>query len=366
MDDRDGLNIKEKVKFAGAFIAWVIGSGFATGQEVLRFFASFGYFSYGIILLNLAGFIFLSQTIIGAGYEHKTETGFNHCKYFCGERLGTFYTWLIPVTLTFIMPVLISGAGATLQEYYGVKHFIGAAIMAAMVLCTYLIGFGRLIRIVSVIGPFIIIFSLLVGTITVARDFHNFGVVPEYEPVLRGLRSSPHWLMSSVLYLSLNFLGGSVYFTGLGMSAVNRKDALYGALFGVIAVVMAIMIMNSAILLNAGSVSSLAIPMLYLGNKISPVLGAVFSIILILGMFSSCSAMMWSVCSRFTRGGERGNRIFAILITIFTFLLSLFSFGELVGFFYPLVGYIGLVFIGCIMYKSIKKYRIRSHRDEAA
>ncbi len=355
MDKQNKCNKKEVIKFAGAFIAWVIGSGFATGQEVLQFFTSYGYLSYGVVLLNLVGFLFLGQVLLITGYEHKTETPFNHFKYFCGERVGAFYSGLIPATLVLIMSVLISGAGATLSEYYGINHYIGSAVMAGMVLCAYLIGFERLIKIVSTIGPVIIAFTLLVGTSTVIQDFNKFPEVHKYQSILSESHSAPHWIISSILYLSLNFLSGSAYFTALGISAAERKDAKYGALFGAVALILAIAIMNTAILLNAGSTATLAIPVLYLAKKISYLLGAVFSIVLILGMFSSCSAMMWSVCNRFTMGGKRGNRIFAALIAIFTFVLGLFSFNELIGVFYPLVGYIGLIFIGCVIYKGIKK-----------
>ena len=39
---------KAVVRIAGGFIAWIIGSGFATGQEVLQFFSSYGYLSYAV------------------------------------------------------------------------------------------------------------------------------------------------------------------------------------------------------------------------------------------------------------------------------------------------------------------------------
>ena len=29
------------IKIAGAYVAWVMGSGFATGQEILQFFTSY-------------------------------------------------------------------------------------------------------------------------------------------------------------------------------------------------------------------------------------------------------------------------------------------------------------------------------------
>ena len=233
----------------------------------MQFFTSYGYWSYGVVWLNLIGFLFLGQVLLATGYEHKNETSFNHFKYFCGEKLGNFYSWLIPVTLILIMPVLISGAGATLSEHYGIKHYIGSAVMAGMVLCAYFIGFERLVKIVSTISPVIIIFSLLVGTITAICDFDNFMQVSQYELTLSETQSSPHWIISSILYLSLNFLSGSAYFTELGKSADNRKDAKYGAIFGAIALVLALAIMNTAILLNSENTVALAIPVLYLAKK---------------------------------------------------------------------------------------------------
>lgn len=340
-------------KYAGGFIAWVIGSGFATGQEVLRFFTSYGSLSYGVVLVNLIGFLFIGQLILTTGYEKKAVENFNPYVHFCGRKLGTFYSWLIPVTIVLIMPVLISGAGATLHQYYGISTVFGSALMALMVLAAYLIGFEHLVRIVSAIGPVIIIFSLMVGSATVFRDFSRFGEISNYEPILSQSQSSPHWVLSSVLYLSLTFLSGSTYYTALGQSAQNRREAKYGAIVGALALIAAITIMNSAILLNGENTALLSIPMLYLAKEISYLLGAVFSIVLILGMFSSCSAMMWTVCSRFNRGGERGNRIFAVLIAVLTFTLGLFSFRDLVGTLYPMVGYLGLVYIGCVVWKGV-------------
>ena len=131
----DSCDIRAVIKFAGAFIAWIIGSGFATGQEILQFFTSYGYYSYGVVLLNLLGFLFLGQVLLTTGYDHRDERDFNHFIFFCGKKAGRFYSWLIPVTLLMIMAVLISGAGATLSEYYGINRYLGSVIMAVMVLC---------------------------------------------------------------------------------------------------------------------------------------------------------------------------------------------------------------------------------------
>jgi len=351
MNDVSDINGKNVIKYAGAFMAWVIGSGFATGQEILQFFSSFGYFSYIEILINLAGFLLVGTALLKAGYDNKDVKDFNHFKYFCGEKLGGFYSWCIPVTLLLVMSVLNSGAGATLSEYYGINHYIGAALMAGMVLLAYLAGFDNLVRIVSLIAPAIIVFSLFVGAYTVVRDFGHMADINSYQPVLSKSQNSPSWIISGILYIPLQFLCGSTYFTALGASADNRNDARWGAITGSVALILSIAVMSTAILLNGGNTAALAIPTLFLAKKISYVLGAFFSIFLILGIFSSCAAMMWSVCSFFTSAGVKHRKILATGIAALTFLLGLCSFSGLVGMLYPLIGCLGLIFVACVLSK---------------
>ena len=335
-------------------MAWVFGAGFATGQEILQFFSSYGFWSYGAVLLVLIGFLFLGQVLVVSGYEHKSETSFNHFKYFCGDKIGTIYSWLIPVILLLMMPVLISGAGATISENFGIHRYIGSAIMVTVVVFTYLMGFERLIKIVSTIVPLIIAFPLIVGSIVIFQDFNNITEVYQYTPILSESQSSPNWVISSVIYSSFIFLSGGVYFTKLGLSADNRKDVKYGSILGAVILVLAILILNTSFLLNSGNITSYAVPVLYLTNKISVLLGGVFSIVLILGIFCSCSTMMWSVCSRFIKGGIRRNRIIAVMVGVLIFVLGMVPFSKLIGILYPLIGYAGLIFVACAIYKQIK------------
>lgn len=358
MKNRDEKNsILAILKYTGAFMAWVIGSGFASGQETLQFFSSYGLASYGVVLINFAGFILLGRIIVTYGYDYKNTEKLNHFTYFCGKKLGIIYSWLIPATLVLIMSVLLSGGGSALFEYYGINRHIGSALMAFFVLYTYLVGFEKMVRVVSMISPLLIIFTLFVGTVTVIRDIGGFAEVERHVSSFDTLKASPNWVLSSVLYLSLNFLSGSTYYTALGVKAESRRSVQLGALFGAIALIISIAIMNTAILLNAENSSSLAIPTLYLAKKISYSIGAAFSVILILGIFSSCAAMMWTISGKIFPADVRKNRIAAVVVAIGTFILSMFRFTRLVNVFYPFVGYMGLLFVGCVLYKGIKNQR---------
>jgi len=355
-------SIKAKLKYAGAFIAWVIGSGFATGQEIFQFFSSYGYVSYGAVLINLLGFIFIGSILMLAGYDHKTTRKFNHFKYYCGNKLGIVYTWLVPITLILTMTVLIAASGSALYEYYNVNRYIGSGIMAAMVLIAYLIGFENMVKIVSKIGPVLIIFVLIVGSITLLNDFSNIGNIGDYSELLAISQPAPNWLLSAILYLSLNFLAGSTYYTALGRSAQNRSDAKWGAIIGAVALISVIVIMNTSYLLNAATAAHLSVPTLYLSMRISYVLGTIFTVVLMLGMFSSCSAMMWSFCNQLFADNKTKNRIVAIAVAVFTFAIGLFfTFRDLVSIFYPFIGYVGLIFIGCVVYKGVRRIFKKGH-----
>ncbi|MCL1809426.1 MAG: hypothetical protein FWG42_06665 [Clostridiales bacterium] len=350
--ENEKYDIKAIIKYAGAFIAWIVGSGFATGQEILQFFTSYGYASYGAVLINTAGFVFLGQKLLVKGYEHRAEAKFDHYRFYCGKWAGAVYSRLVPATLLLVLTVLIAASGATLSEYYGVNSSLGSATMAALVLCAYLTGFENLVRIVSKIGPVIVVFAIAVGAITLLHDFSSFGEIGRHEKILATSQVAPGWAASGVLYLSLNFLCGCTYFTALGKSAKNRKDAKWGAIAGTVALMLVIAIMNTAILLNASDAASLSVPTLYLSNKISHGLGASFSVVLMLGMFSSSSAIMWAFCNQFFTEGTWKNRLFAVATAACSFIAGLFfSFRELVGIVYPFIGYIGLVFLVCVVFR---------------
>ena len=55
---------KRAFAVAGAYIAWIMGSGFATGQEIFQFYTSYGYKSYIILIIILIGFILVGPAVL--------------------------------------------------------------------------------------------------------------------------------------------------------------------------------------------------------------------------------------------------------------------------------------------------------------
>ena len=64
------------IKYAGAFIAFMIGSGFASGQEIMQFFTSYGLWGVGGALISMFLFSWSGAVFTGHGYDHKDDLDF--------------------------------------------------------------------------------------------------------------------------------------------------------------------------------------------------------------------------------------------------------------------------------------------------
>ena len=357
------IRLKSVLKYAGAFIAWVIGSGFATGQEILQFFGSYGYGSIAVLAVNLVGFAGFGIILLTVGFDHRKETGFNHYEYYCGKTLGKVYRVIMPITLVLLIAVLISAAGATVKQYYGLDPILGSVIMAAVLISVYLAGFEKMVKIVSGISPFVICFAVFVGVYSLMRDGGNYGTIGEYTEELSEFRTAPHWLLSAMLYLSLNFLCGSTYYNAIGKTADTKKNVILGVLLGTATLLITMTAMNFAILCNAKDILEFPVPTLYLARRISDVFGSVFSVILLLGMFSSCATTVWSFCSECFAKDPKKNRIFSVITIIACTALGFVPFGSLMSVIYPMIGYSGLIFMGAVAVRGIRRLLIKKGEE---
>ncbi|MFR3272824.1 MAG: hypothetical protein ACLTQI_02610 [Slackia sp.] len=65
------------LKFASAFVAFLIGSGYASGQEIMQFFTAYGIWSIGGLLIALVLFAWLGKVLMNYGHRHR-DAGPDH------------------------------------------------------------------------------------------------------------------------------------------------------------------------------------------------------------------------------------------------------------------------------------------------
>ena len=349
------ISILNVMKIAGAYIAFIIGSGFATGQEIMQFFTSNGLYSVVSIIISLILFIYFGSTIMLCGFDYGNLKKYSPYKYFCGNKIGLFYEYFVPILLFISVIVMISGAGATLQEYYGLNYYVGCAMMTILVLIAFLFGLDSLINIIGFIGPVIVVFSLIVGLTILIQNFDGLKNISQTMMEVDLIKSGGNCFESGILYASYNMVSGLFFFTSLGSSVNIRREAKYGAVVGSLLLMIVIFVMNFALLSKVSDIYKLSIPTLYFAKSISTMFGKIFSIILLCGIFSTAAPNFWTVCDKISKSGKYNSKVISIMISILAFLCGLFPFQKLVANIYPLTGILGIILFICIFLKQISK-----------
>ena len=116
------------------------------------------------------------------------------------------------------------------------------------------------------------------------------------------------------------------------------------------------MCMNLGLLANIGDVFDKEVPTLVLANDISPIFAVVFSVIIIIGIYTTAVPMLWGVARQFAEEKTMKFYVVSLILTVVGFILGMTDFKVLVGTIYPFSGYVGLVlFIAVIYHEYIAK-----------
>lgn len=357
-------SIRNVIKYAGAFIAFMIGSGFATGQEIMQFFTSYGIYSLGGIIISMVLFSYMGSVLMGFGYKHKDNANINAFQYYCGTIFGKFLEWFIPIFLFMVVVVMISGSGATMNQYFGTPQLIGTLVMAIIVLVTNYFGLSKIVDIIGYLGPITILFTLVISLVAIMKNPAGLSNVSQamanVKDIPMATSSQNTWWLAGVLYVAYNVTGSIPFLTEMGKEANTRKEAVLGGVIGGIALMVSGLLLNVALLSYIEDIAGLEIPNLYLSDIISPAASFIFSIILICEIFSTASPMMWVAVQKF--GGEEGSkrsRIVLIILTILAFIGGQLPFGQLVGIVYPYTGYLGIVVLILVIVRTISDSKKR-------
>lgn len=344
-------------KYAGAYVAFIVGSGFATGQEISQFYTSFGLWSIGSVLLSLLLFIWVGGSMMKSGYDHRRDESFDVYSHYCGKRLGKLLTALVTVVLFCIVVMMISGAGAAMKEYYGIPVFAGSLIMAAAIYLSYCMGLNRIISVLGAIGPVIIVFSMAVGVVTLLQNPQGLTHVSEVLAAHPMKQGAPNWWGSGIFYSAYNIFGVVTFLFTLGKTAREEKEAVAGGVLGGVLLIGAILCTNLAFLANLEEVAGLSIPTLYLADRISPVIGVIFSVVLLCGIFGTAAPKLWAVCEKFTKEGTLKSKFIALGLIAVAYAAGQLPFETLIGWICPVTGFFGIIFMVALAFAQWKQWR---------
>lgn len=351
---------RKVISYAGAFIALLIGSGFATGQELMQYFSSYGYLGMLGVLITFILLSIVGVELIYAGFTAKFENPNDIYTYLGGKYVGKFFDYFSVFFLFLSYTVMVAGAQATAVEHYNSGAYVGGALLAIVVMATVVFGLDRIVDIIGTIGPFIVVLAILVGAISIILNIDNISTAPEnLEMALESGQmqvASENFFLAALSYVGFCLIWLAAFLARIGKGANSLKEGYNGILLGAFGFSLACLIMGFAIYLSIDRVYATQIPTLILAGEIHPWLANLFSVIIILGIYTTAVPLLWNVVARFAVEKTTKYRLLTIVLGVVGAFIGLaIDFSQLVNVVYVLNGYIGIILIVIIIFRGVQR-----------
>ncbi|WP_308291675.1 YkvI family membrane protein [Mammaliicoccus lentus] len=253
---------------------------------------------------------------------------------------------------------MIAGAGSAFQDGFGIEPWLGSLIMTIAVFITLLLNFDNIMKALGSITPFLIVLVLIIAGYHIINPTIPFSEVNEYRQIDR--TPTGLWWWDAITYAGLDMATVFSFLTIVGSGASSHKVARRGSLIGGIIIIVLMLLINVGMLVNLKESNEYGLPTLLLAEQIHPILGFCMAIIMMLVIYNTIVGLMYPFLTRFTKAYSKKYLMLLIVGLLFGYGLSFVGFVDLVNFFYPIFGYIGIVisialFIRWIMNKFTKK-----------
>ena len=342
------------VTFGGAVVAFLIGSGFATGQEILQYFASYGYwgvFGTGAVVMVLM--VYVTVEFITVGQAKQFPRPAMVYQYFCGKRLGTFFDYFSIMFIFMSFIVMVAGASAVIQQHYNLPKLVGGVTLTVLAAVTVLLGLKRLLAVIGKVGPVIVVIAITVGLSAILRNPGGFSEGNSLLPQLELNQASSNWFLAALSYVGFCMLWLAAFLTAMGRTASSKKEAALGGLTGSVAFSLACLVVAVALLTNIEQVNGTEIPMLILAQSVSGLLADGFAVIVLGGIFTTAVPLLWTVVSRVSADGSSKFRIITVVLAgVGCFIGLLVPFSKIVNVVYVINGYVGVLLLVLMLVKT--------------
>ena len=340
-------------QIASAYIGTVIGAGFASGQEVLRFFDAFGLWGVPAIMVASTLFFLIGYSILLIGYRLKAQSHLDVVRFTNGPVLGAFIDILITISLFGGLSAMIAGAGAIFGEQLSLTPMWGTFVMALLALLTVSTGTRGVVRANSFLVPFLIAIMLAVSVASLIRN----PITPQEISATAALPgATPNWLLSATNYASYNIVISIGVLAPMGSAVRDKSKLLQGALLGAAGLSAALIAIYLCVMTNIMEAGGRELPMVAAAGSLSGVIRILFVAVLFAAIYTTAVGNLFALSQRVTLGLPR--KLFIALAACLALVAGQFGFSNMVRFLYPAVGYGGMAFFAGVAYVWIAKREV--------
>ncbi|MCC2255033.1 hypothetical protein LKD70_11475 [Ruminococcus sp. CLA-AA-H200] len=344
---------------AGSLLAFLIGSGFASGQETIQYFSGYGYMGIAVGVINFCMMFFTYVAYAYAGRTRGLKNLNEVATFYAGKYVGKLFEIFAWVFVACCYIFMCSGGASTFNQQWGIPMPVGVGIMVGLSVITAVFGLQRIIDVIGWIGPVIVVFTLVVGFISA---FTYFPRIPEGIALLESgavtiTRSTNHWLTAGLAFGGCSLLLVSNFVATL---AYDNREYKFGR-FKAVLFIGAFFISSVSVLMgmnhigNIEEASTVSIPNLALASHIMGPVGALFAVIIIGAIYTTICPSLWNTVSFFFKDDKSPKYKTAVIaFGIVTYIICMFvPYEELLGVIMTYCGYTGAIVFAVIVIRYI-------------
>ena len=325
---------------SATFVGTVVGAGFASGQEILQFFAIYGTYGFlGIIaavfLMGLAG-----VKIFKVGFQLKPKSYQEFLIFILGKHLTPIVDLIMLLFFMVLIGVMLAGSGS-LCESMGVSFWTGEILTAFLLIGVLFFDLSGLIS-----ANLIVIPLMLIGSLSIS--FYGL-FTKSATPVTPSFNFQ--WFFAALQFSAYNVILALPVLLALTQEYPHLGHLKSGSWMGSLGLGLMAGFMQWALLSHFPQMGKQALPMIELARGAGRIPYLIYAVILWGEMFTTLLANTYGLAKRLIVLWELPYRIWVILITLAGLVIAQVGFINLIANCYPLFGILSLIILVLLFFK---------------
>ena len=352
--EKTKVNFAKIISICGACIAFYIGSGFATMQELMQYDVSYGSQFWIVVLVSGVIYLYTNWSFINNGNRLNIARGGDIYQVYCGKYVGKFFDVFSAIFCYACYFVMCGGANSTMMQQWSAPNGVGAIVLAVAVIATAYFGLNGILNALGMIGPVIIVIILTVSVVCTISGASEIGTgLAKIDAGMDLVRVGNNPWASGASYGGFVILWFAAFLAEIG--ATNKKAvANIGMILSTIFIFSATTLCCLALASHIDMVATADIPSLILAGTLSPLFANIFAVIIFCGIYTTAVPLLWTGVGLIAKQGTKKYKIATLILGVAGPIVAMFlPYKALVNILYGLNGYLGFILVAFMIVNDV-------------
>ena len=239
--------------------------------------------------------------------------------------------------------VMLAGAGANLEQQFGLPAWAGSALCAVLVVLTAFLNFDRIMNVIGVFTPIIMV---AIAVLMIYSLVTPHASVAELDAAARNVTPAlPNLVFSTLNYFALCVVGGIAMAFVLGGSILRIGEARRAGHIGGALIALVLGADAVALYLNVDRIWNFDVPALEIARSVHPAFAFGYTLVIFALIYNTAFSLFYSTARRFSGGSTARLRIVLVAVVAAGYAASFMGFKKLIGAMYPIIGWLGVALL---------------------